>query len=356
VNPEGALAPSGEKTVGFLSVFLRRVWILTMLKYVIKRIIVMPFVLLASTFIIFILINANQADPALIILGTNATQEQINDLHEELGLNDPFLVRFVNYVGDLLHGDMGTSYYTKRSVGEEILVRLPRTLLLSFGGIALAIIIGVPLGIVCAVKQYSVADNVLSALAMLIATTPAFLLSILLLLVFSMRLGWFPASGISAGAKSWVLPIVTVSVPYIGYYLRYTRSSMLDVIYQDYITIARSKGASEKSVIFSHALKNSVISLITITGLYVSFVMAAAVIVETVFSISGVGLYLITAIQRKDIPAVMGGTLTLSIIFLVITLIMDVLNAYADPRIKAKYMTKRAGGKAFEEADGGESA
>lgn len=312
-----------------------------MIRYVLKRVVLMPFLLLASTFVIFALVNFSPTDPAIIMLGSEATPEAVAELRDELGLDDPFLVQYINYVGNALKGDMGSSYYTRTPVFQEVVSRIPTTLKLTFGGIIFAMLVGIPLGVICGVKQYGWADNLFTTLAMFIAAMPAFWLALLLMLLFCMKLKWFPTMGIENGFMSFVLPIITVSLPYIGTYLRYTRSSMLDTIRQDYVTTARSKGNKELVVIMKHAFRNALMPLVTITGLYVAGLMSSAVVVESVFALPGVGLLVLDAIKKKDTPVVMGCIVFLSMVFLVVTLLMDVVYAFLDPRIKASYIKKQ---------------
>lgn len=310
-----------------------------MIKYILKRIILMPLMLFVTTFIIFTLVNMTPANPGVIILGAEARPEEVEAINKELGLDQPFLNRYFKFVGDAVRGDFGYSYYSKRDVLSEVTRRLPNTLTLTLASIVLAIVVGLPLGVICAVKQYSAADSILSSIAMFMGAMPAFWLSMLLMLLFSLKLGMLPSSGITAGWKSWVLPIITLSMPYIGVYLRYSRSSMLDTIRQDYVNTARSKGNTEKVVIISHALRNALMPLVTITGLFVGTLMSSAVVVESVFSIPGLGLLVLDSIKRKDIPLIMGCIVFLASIFMLITLIMDVLYAYIDPRIKSMYLS-----------------
>lgn len=315
-------------------------------KYILKRVALIPIMLFFSSLIIFCLVNISPTDPALIILGTDATPEAAAQVRMELGLDKPLLIQYFNYIVNAVQGDLGTSYFTKNLVIDEILSRMPTTLKLTFGGIILAIIVGVPLGIVCAVKQYSWVDNIVTTVAMFFAAMPTFWLALLLVLFFAMQLKWFPVMGTNEGLRSFILPIVTVSLPYIGHYLRYTRSSMLDTIRQDYVITARAKGNTERTVILSHALRNALLPLVTITGLYIAGLMSSAVVVESVFALPGVGLLVLESIKKKDIPMILGCIIFLATIFLVITLIMDVLYAYLDPRIKAAYMKnqRRFGG------------
>lgn len=313
-----------------------------MAKYILKRILLIPIMILVIMFIIFSLVNLVDTNPALSMLGMDASIEDINALNDELGFNDPLVQRFARYVFDALSGDLGISYYTKRPVWGEVMTRLPNTLTLTFASIIFSVCVGLPLGILCAVKQYSFLDNLGSSSAMLLGAVPSFLLGLILQLLLCQGLGLFPSGGVDHGFRSWVLPVLTVSAPYSATYLRYCRSSMLDTIRQDYVDTARAKGNNEQTVIMKHAFRNAIMPLVTITGLYIGALMSSAVVVESVFSIPGLGLLVLNSIKTKDIPMVMGCILFLSLIFLVITLVMDVLYAFIDPRIKAIYSKGKA--------------
>ena len=220
-----------------------------MLKYIIKRVLMMIPTMLIVTALVFLLINLTPVNPARIILGTDVTQEEVDKLNEELGFNDPLPVRYFNWLKDAVRGDFGNSYYTNRSVIEEIMQRFPYTLILSLLSLGLSIVIGIPLGVFCATKQYSIGDNVLSVIAMALGAIPVFWLGLLLLLEFSANLGWFPSGGVvNGGWMAWVLPTITLALGNTASYLRYTRSVMLDSIRQDYIRTARAKGCSETAV------------------------------------------------------------------------------------------------------------
>lgn len=308
-----------------------------MVGYIFRRLLLIPPMLVAITFIIFTLINITPVEPGSIILGAEAGPAEIAQIHRELGFDQPFIVRYGKFLFSAVQGDLGYSYYTKRPVLTEILSRLPNTLTLTFGAIFIAIIVGLPLGVLCAVNQYSAIDNILSSLAMFSGAMPFFWLGLLLMLTFSLKLDWLPAQGIESGWKSWVLPVTTLCIVYISNYLRYTRASLLDTIRQDYVRTARSKGCTERDVIFFHALRNALMPLVTITGLFIGSLMSSAVVIESVFSLPGLGLLVLDAIKRKDIPMVMGCIVLLAIIFFVLTLLMDILYAYIDPRIGASY-------------------
>ena len=311
-----------------------------MTKYIIKRILLMIPTMLIVTALVYLLINITPVDPARIILGTDVAEEQVTALNEQLGFYDPLPVRYLNWLKNAIRGDFGNSYYTNRGVMEEIMVRFPYTLKLSLLSLGLSIIIGIPLGVFCATKQYSFGDHALSVLSMGLGAIPVFWLGLLLLLEFSSKLGWFPAAGVSTGGwKAWVLPTITLALGNTASYLRYTRSVMLDSIRQDYIRTARAKGCSEASVTWKHAFRNSTLTLITITGTTLSALMGGAIVVEQVFTIPGLGVMTVTAIQRKDIPEVMGALVFLALFFLFMMLIVDLLYAAVDPRLKARFIT-----------------
>ena len=307
-----------------------------MLKYVIKRLLlIIPTMLLVSLFV-FLRVNITPADPGRIKLGADAPQAAVDQINHELGVDRPILVRYANWVKDLFHGDMGKSYFTNKDVMQELLTRFPNTLKLALLGLISAIIVGVPLGVLCAVKQYSVADYTLSTLAMFLAAMPAFWISLLLLLVFSSRLGWFPAFG-SGSWKHFVLPTIPLTLGYGAGYLRYTRTAMLDTIRQDYIRTARAKGCSESRVIWHHAFRNSMLTVVTITGLSFAGLLGGAFVAESVFSLSGVGMMGINAIYRRDMPQILASLMTIGSMFMIIMVIVDIMYAVLNPRIRSMY-------------------
>ncbi|MBQ9910678.1 MAG: ABC transporter permease [Lachnospiraceae bacterium] len=311
-----------------------------MLKYVIKRILLMIPTMLIVTMLVYFLINITPVEPARIILGTDVAEEQVIALNRELGFYDPLPVRYFNWLKNAVRGDFGNSYYTNRSVIQEIMVRFPYTLKLSLLSLGVAIVVGIPLGVFCATKQYSIGDHLLSVLSMGLGAIPIFWLGLLLLLEFSAKLGWFPAGGVHKGGwLAWVLPTITLALGNTASYLRYTRSVMLDSIRQDYIRTARAKGCSESAVTWKHAFRNSTLTLITITGTTLSGLMGGAIVVEQVFTIPGLGVMTVTAIQRKDIPEVMGALVFLALFFLIMMLIVDLLYAVVDPRLKGRFIT-----------------
>lgn len=309
-----------------------------MYKYVIKRILLIIPILLGLSFIIFGIVRLSPGTPAGAILPSEASQEEIAALNKELGYDLPFLQQYFLYMKKLiLTMDMGRSWYTNVPVGQEIITRLPVTIQLAFFGILGAAIIGIPIGVLSAVKQYKFVDVVSVFISMFLASVPVFWLGMIIMLILSLRLGLLPSSGIG----SWeylVMPILSLALPYAAQEMRYTRSSMLESIRQDFVRTARAKGAPEKVVIWKHALGNALLPVITITGINFGSLIGGAVVIEALFNIPGLGLYLVKGVTLKDIPVVMGTTLTLSTIYCLTMLVIDLLYAFADPRIKAQYI------------------
>lgn len=306
-------------------------------KYIAKRILWMIPVILGISFILFSILEITPGDPAVMILGENAPQEKVDMLREEMGLNRPFVQRYVNYVANALHGDFGSSYRTRLPAFEEVLARFPTTLKLTVGGISLVVILGIPLGIIAAVKQYSVFDNVSMVAALILNSMPGFWLGIMLILLFSVKLGLLPATG-AGDFKSYILPCMTLAAGMMASVVRMTRSNMLEVVRQEYICTARAKGAAEKRIILHHALRNALLPVVTIVGLNFSSLLGGTLIIETVFNIPGLGALMITAVRSKDIPLVMAGVLFVALLGGFINLLVDVLYVYIDPRLKSQFV------------------
>lgn len=305
-------------------------------RYIIKRLLMLIPVLLGVAFIIYAIMNVAEGDPVYQVAGPDATEEQLEALREEMGLNGSLLERYFRYIFKLLRGDLGTSYVSKMDVMQLYLQRLPNTLKLASVAMIVAVVISVPLGIVAAVNQNSIKDTVSMILALLGLSMPNFWLGLLLMLLFSLKLGWFPSGG-AEGLRSVVLPAVTVGVGLAALLTRTTRSSMLDVLRQDYLRTARAKGVSEKRVVFHHALRNALIPIITIFGVQFSNVLGGSVLAETVFAWPGVGRLVVDAIDQRDIPTVTGALIMTTMLVTVVNLIVDIVYAYVDPRIKAQY-------------------
>lgn len=313
-----------------------------MTKYVVKRLLYMIPVLLGVSFLVFTILSLTPGDPGTIILGITAKPEDIAALNAEFGYDQPFLVRYFNYIGDIIfHFDLGTSYATRQPVIDNILARFPNTFTLAVLSMCLSSAIGISLGIFSAVRQYSVMDSVCVVVALIFASMPGFWLGLMLLILFSLKLGWLPSFGASTPLH-FVLPTLTVGLSSAAGLMRMTRASMLETMRQEYVRTARAKGASQKRVIWKHALKNALIPVVTSLGGGFGASLGGAIIAETVFAMPGMGTLMTTAIRQKDVPMVMGATLFLAVLCSLIVLIVDVLYAFIDPRIKAKYQN---GGK-----------
>lgn len=311
-----------------------------MLRYILKRILLMIPVLLGIVVIVFTLMYVGGGDPTISILGENVTPEAQAEIREELGLDDPYLVRLGNYLLDLLHGDLGDSYRSKRPVMDEILARDPTTLKLTFGSIALGIVVGVIVGIISAVRQYSLLDKIGTFISLFGVSAPSFWIAMMLVLVFSVKLNLLPATG-SHTLACWVLPVVTLGLQCGAFIMRMTRSSMLEVIRQDYIRTAKAKGQSEFKIVISHAFRNALVPIITTIGIQICGFLAGSVLVESVFALPGLGKYVVDSVNYKDYPAVQGVVLFIAINCVIINLLTDIIYCFVDPRIKAQYGRKK---------------
>ena len=304
-----------------------------MLKYISKRIIYLIPVLIGIVFLVFTIMYFSPGDPAKLILGDRAPEEQVAALRHEMGLDLPYYQQLFNYIKNAIHGDFGNSYQLRMPVWDIIKLRFPLTLQLTIFTMLIAVLIGVPVGILSAVKQYSVIDALSVIFALLMASIPAFWLGMLLMLLFSLNLGWLPSSGYE-GVKWLILPSITLGFINCATIMRMTRSSMLEVVRQDFIRTARAKGATEKRVVFRHALKNAIIPVITVVGTAFGSSLGGAVVTETVFGLPGMGTQIITAIRQKDNPVVLASVIVIALAFSLVNLIVDILYTYVDPRIR----------------------
>lgn len=311
-----------------------------MAKYIAKRLLILIPTLIAIIFIIFSITELTPGSPGEIMLNEKATEEAIYEYNEALGYNRPFLIRFFDYVCKAFTGDLGNSWYTKRPVWDEIMKCFGQTISLALVALCIAIVVGIPLGILSAVKQYTVFDIAGTTLAMILAAVPSFWLGLMLIIVFSLKLGLLPSHGLSS-AVHYILPALTIAAPVIASLLRMTRTSMLESIRMDYIRTARAKGQKEWIVIWRHALQNAMLPIVTMIGTEFAGLLGGTVTVELVFSIKGVGNMLLDAIRMKDIPLVVGGTVFLSAAFMLMMLLVDILYAVIDPRIKSRYAKAR---------------
>ena len=308
-----------------------------MYKYVIKRLLLTIPILLGVIVLVFLLINIVPGDPATQMLGDSASPEAIDALNAKLGYDKPLMLRLTLYRRDiLLRFDFGTSWQSGKPVMKEILPNFKYTLQFAVLGTILYVLLGIPLGILSAIKQYSAADNILRVSAMLISAMPSFWMALLFIYLFSMKLGWLPSFGVESW-QGYILPVVVFGLSGSGGLLRTTRTIMLEAIRQDYVRTARAKGISERRVIWHHAFRNVTLPLINTVGIGFGALLGGTVLLENVFSLPGLGSLALRALNGKDVPMVMATTVFLSAIFCLIVLVVDVISAYADPRVKAKY-------------------
>lgn len=307
-----------------------------MARYILKRIIQLIPVVIGVTLMVYFILDLAPGDITFALGGDQLSQEDLLALRHELGMDQPFIVRYLKYMGGLVRGDLGTSLISGRSVTETFFMRLPTTLRIALSATLFSVVFSIPLGIYSAVKKGSIQDNLATVFSILGMSMPNFWLGLLLVITFSLKLGWFPSSGYS-GAASLVLPAVTVGTGLMANLTRMTRSSMLDVLNQDYLRTVRAKGVSEKKVIRKHAFKNALIPIITVIGTQLGVSLGGSILTESVFAIPGVGRLMIDSINQRDTPQVLGCVVLTTILISVIMLLVDLLYALVDPRIKAQY-------------------
>jgi peptide/nickel transport system permease protein len=293
-------------------------------------------VILGISLIIFSIMSLTPGDPARLILGENASIQEVEELREDMGLNDPFPLQYFNYVKNALRGDFGRSYRTGIPVYDDIFSRFPNTVKLAFLGISLSVIIGIPVGIISAVKQYTFIDTLSLFSALLLTSIPAFWLGLLLILLFALKIDILPATGVDTW-KNFVMPSFTLAAGTMAILIRMTRSTMLEVIRQDYIRTAKAKGAGERRIIFKHCLRNALLPVVTVIGINFGFQLGGAMIIETVFAMPGLGSLMITSVRMKDTPMVMASVLFVAIAIGITNLAVDIIYGYIDPRVKTQY-------------------
>ena len=286
--------------------------------------------------IIFAIGYIMPGNPAMIILGEGASPEAIAEVEQRLGLDQPFIVQLGSYLWGVIRLDFGESWITSRPVFTEIFARFPNTIQLAFMGIALALVIGIPLGILSATKQYSPLDMGATTVGLAGISIPNFWLGMMLIILFAATWRILPPTGF-ASPEQWIMPTIAIGTGSASIIMRMTRSSMLECIRSDYIRTARAKGQSERVVIFRHALKNALIPVTTSAGLNFGFLLGGAVLTETVFAIPGLGAYMVSSISARDLPVVLGGVLLIAISFSLVNMFVDILYGFLDPRIKSQY-------------------
>ena len=311
-----------------------------MLRYIIRRVLLMIPTLLGITLIVSLFITISPGDPAVLILGTMASPEDLEAKRVELGLNEPFHIRYVNYLLGVLQGEFGISYRTDRHVINEILQRYPYSLMLVFFSLIVSIGIGIPIGIFAATHQYSWKDNAAIVGSLACVSMPSFWFALLLIQLLCVKLRLLPAAGIEHWS-GWILPSFTAALSHAASIARQTRSNLLEVIRQDFITTARAKGLAESVVLYRHALKNAVIPVIMVVGGMFGMALGGSMISEVVFSIPGLGNYTLSALQRRDYPVIQTSVLFMSAVFAVILLVIDITFAIVDPRIRSQYAAKK---------------
>lgn len=305
--------------------------------YIIRRLLLVIPVLIGISIFVFLIMHLTPGDPARLMLGESAPLEQLEKLREELGLNDPLPVQYFNWLKKAVRLDFGRSLRSKKLVTAEIMERLPATAELAVLAVAISVAVGIPVGILSASKPNSFFDNVAMLAALSGVGMPAFWQGIMFILIFSVWLGWFPSSGRMGGMEYYILPALTLGTRSMASIARMTRSSMLEVLQQDYIRTATAKGLPRFRVVFVHALRNALIPVVTMIGLQFGGLMAGAVLTETIFAWPGIGRLVVEAINNKDFPVVQGTIMTFAIMYALINLIVDVLYAFLDPRLRARY-------------------
>ncbi|MGA2082791.1 MAG: ABC transporter permease [Holophaga sp.] len=305
-----------------------------MAKFILKRLLISIPVLIGITSIIFFMLNVVPGDPVTVMMREHISPDVVARVRAQMHLDDPAMVRYLRFLAGALHGDLGESYKLHRPVAMLILGAFPNTLVLALWAAAFAWAVGIPAGIVSAVRQYSLPDNLFMGFSLLGVSMPVFWSALLFQWAFAVRLGWLPVAGFT-GWRSVVMPAIVLGWASSGVIARLTRSSLLEVMRNDYIRTARAKGMRELPVIFLHALKNALLPVVTVMAIQVASLLAGAVITESVFNIPGVGRIAVNAIQSRDMPLLQGAVLFETILVIIFNLGADILYAYLDPRIKA---------------------
>lgn len=304
-----------------------------MLIFIIRRLLQTIPVIIGVTFVVFFIMHLVPGDPAVLLAGEGASKDTINGIRESLGLNRPLYIQYFDYLLSIFHGDLGVSLKNSQPVLNEILVRLPITMELAFYSIIITIVLGMLAGIISAVKQYTLTDVSVMIVALLGISLPSFWLGLMLMYFFSVKLQILPV----AGWESWqniILPAITLGASGAAIVARMTRSSMLEVIRQDYVRTARAKGLRERVIIYKHALRNALIPVITVVGLQFGALLGGTVLVESIFAINGLGRMIVDAIRMRDLPMVQGGVLFASLIFVIVNLFVDIFYRFFNKRIE----------------------
>jgi peptide/nickel transport system permease protein len=312
-----------------------------MLAYVLRRLVATIPVMLIVAVLVFLMLRLTPADPAAIIAGDNANSEQVAEIRKRLGLDQPILTQFVIWGSKLLQGDLGESFFFKKQVAELIADRLEPTLSLALCTIVLAVLIAVPLGVLAAYRQGSWLDRIVMGFSVLGFSMPVFVIGYLLIYVFAIELNWLPVQGyqrLSQGVGGWlvrlILPALTLSVIYVALIARMTRTSVLEVLNEDYIRTARAKGQTEIKVLVRHALANAAVPIVTVIGLGIALLIGGVVVTESVYTIPGLGRLTVDAVLARDYPTIQAIILLFSLVYVLINLAVDLTYTFFDPRIR----------------------
>jgi peptide/nickel transport system permease protein len=312
-------------------------------RYIARRLLLLVPVLAGVSIIVFMVLHLSPGDPVEIMLGTQATQEDRDRLRADLGLDQPLHVQYVRWLGHVVRGDLGRSLWMRRPVLGEVLIRLQATLVLTGTALLLSTSLGLALGVASAMRPHSLLDRLSAVASLFGASMPSFWLGIVLMVVFALRLGWLPASGMYAPygggdvrdlAAHLVLPAITLAAASVTIIARLTRATMLETLGQDYIRTARAKGVVERAVVLRHGLKNAMIPIVTVIGVQAGYLLGGAVLTETVFAWPGVGTLMVQGILARDFPLVQGCVLVVALSFVLVNLAVDLLYAWLDPRIR----------------------
>lgn len=313
-----------------------------MLKYIIKRLLWIIPVLIGVTIIVFTILYFSPGDPAYLALGDNATPEAVEAYRIEMGIDGTYWERLGRTLVGLLHGDLGLSFRSRTPVMDELLVRFKVTFNISAWSIILGILLGIFFGIVSALKQNTIWDTLSTGCALFGISMPMFWQGLMLILVFSVWLGWLPPSGYGSSWKQMVLPVIALGVNSSATIMRTTRSSMLEVMRQDYIRTAKAKGQTYWAVVVRHALRNAMIPIVTVIGLQLGVLLAGSIVTESIFSIAGVGKYLVDSMNARDYNAVQGCVLLIAFVSAILNLIVDIIYTFIDPRMKTMYQSSKS--------------
>jgi ABC-type dipeptide/oligopeptide/nickel transport system permease component len=303
------------------------------LGYVLRRLLLAVFVLWGVATVVFIVVRMVPADPALLIAGETATPQQLAALRHDMGLDQPLILQYLQYLGKAVVGDFGNSYLQSVPAMSLIGQVLPNTALLAVLACALALVVSFPLGLVAALRVNGLADRAVTTSSLVVQALPGFWVGVVLLLIFSRTLKWLPSAGLT-NAQSLILPAIVLALPFIAILTRLTRSGLLEVVGEGYIQTARAKGLAERTVIFPHAIRNATIPIVTVVGLEFGTLLGGAVITETVFSFPGIGRLLVTSIQTRDYNVAQACVIIIAVAFVLINLLVDLLYAYLDPRMR----------------------